>query len=154
MSRRTQIAMTAAEIRAYIAQHTRVILVSNGLRGFPHAVPMNFAMDDAGRILMTSYRRAQKTLNLIRDPKATLLFESGEKYEDLKSVLIYATTEVITEPDQVVEAMLIVARKHAGQEITDADTAQRVMQSTKRAVLRFTPIEYISWDHGKLGGQY
>jgi nitroimidazol reductase NimA-like FMN-containing flavoprotein (pyridoxamine 5'-phosphate oxidase superfamily) len=154
MSKRSQIAMTPEEIRAYIAGQSRVILVSNGPRGFPHAMPMNFAVDDADRLLMTSYKRSQKNLNLARDPKATLLLESGEAYTELKSVMIYATTEIITEPDEVIEAMVIIARKYGTKQLTDEDTAMRVRQSTKRAILRFTPVQYISWDHAKLGGQY
>jgi nitroimidazol reductase NimA-like FMN-containing flavoprotein (pyridoxamine 5'-phosphate oxidase superfamily) len=84
-SRRDNIRMSDEEIRAYLKDHSRIILVTNGPDGLPHPVPMNYGLDDQDRILITSFRKSQKVRNLERDPRASLLVESGETYADLKS---------------------------------------------------------------------
>ena len=44
-SRRDLIRMSRKEIAAYLAKHSRIILVSNGPDGFPHPMPMNYGID-------------------------------------------------------------------------------------------------------------
>ena len=154
-SRREIIRMTADEIRAYLEQQGRIILVTIGPDGMPNPVPMNYGLDDQGRIIITSFRKSQKVLNLRRDPRATLLVESGETYRELKSVIAFAEAEIIEDPDAIVELMRLVSadRELAGS--IDSGMSEQVRASiAKRAVLRFTPFRYVSWDHGKLDGVY
>ena len=154
-SRRETIRMTPQEIRAYLGEQTRIIIVSNGPDGLPHPVPMNYGLDDEGRILITTFRKSQKVRNLQRDPRAALLVESGETYPELKSVIAYADAEIIDDPEVVVEQM---GHVRAGQELAGSMTremSEQVRASiAKRVVLRFTPFRYVSWDHTKLGGFY
>ena len=154
-SRRDQIRMSPAEIRQYLASQSRIILVSNGVDGFPHPVPMNYGIDDAQRILITTFRKSQKVKNLRRDPRCSLLVESGETYEQLKSVIIYAETEIIDDPDAVLElAREIRAQDRMTTNLNDTMEDQIRASMAKRVVLRFTPIRYVSWDHAKLPGVY
>ena len=44
-SRRELIAMTPQELRAYLEEQRRIIIVSNGPDGMPHPVPMNYGVD-------------------------------------------------------------------------------------------------------------
>ena len=154
-SRRDLIQMTPEEVRAYLEEQTRIIVVTNGPDGMPHPMPMNYGVDDEGRILMTTFRKSQKVRNIERDPRATLLVESGEGYSDLKSVIAYADVEIIDEPEEVARAMSGI---RAGQEMTGSlseSMSEQVRASlAKRVVLRFTPFRTVSWDHGKLGGSY
>src|ERR1700730_12470632 len=79
-SRRADVEMSPDEIRDYLRSHFRLTLVSNGLGGYPHPMPMNYAVDDDDRIVMTTFRKSQKVANLRRDPRATLLVETGVAY--------------------------------------------------------------------------
>ena len=83
MSRRSQITMTDEEIGSYLRSARTMTLVSNGKGGFPHPMPMWFAIDDDNNISMTTFRKSQKINNLRRDPKVALLVESGDAYEGL-----------------------------------------------------------------------
>ena len=76
-SRRDLIRLSDAEIGAYLRAQRQLVLVTNGPHGMPHPVPMEFGLDADGSIVVTSFRKAQKILNLERDPRATLLFDSG-----------------------------------------------------------------------------
>lgn len=154
-SRRELIRMTPEEVRAYLLSQRRIILVTNGPDGMPHPVPMNYGLDDEGRILITSFRKGQKVRNLERDPRATLLVESGETYADLRSVMAYADAEIVTDSDEIAAGM---ARINADEQLAgslSAEMGDQVRASiAKRVLLRFTPFRTVSWDHGKLGAFY
>lgn len=154
-SRRDLIRMTPGEVRAYLSAQRRVILVTNGPDGMPHAVPMNYGLDEAGRILVTSFRKSQKVRNLERDPRATLLVESGETYADLKSVMACCDAEIVTDPAEIAAGM---ARIQADEQLAGSLSAEMGEQvralMAKRVLLRFTPFRMTSWDHGKLGSFY
>ena len=154
-SRREAIEMTPEEVGAYLAQQRRIVLVTNGPDGMPHPVPMNFGVDEAGRVVMTSFRKAQKVKNLERDPRATLLIESGEGYDDLKSVLLYTDVEILDGAEEVANVMGLIRSGGGMNNSFTEDMHDQVRQSyAKRVALRFTPFRTISWDHTKLRGFY
>jgi len=155
-SRRQSIALSPDEIRAYLDSQKTLIVVSNGRDGFPHPMPMWFWVDDSRNVYCTTFRKSQKVLNLQRDPKASLLVESGLEYADLKGVVIYADTEIIDEVGAVTD--VLVAINTRGRDIDDAakqaltQTVRRTAE--KRVALKFRPRDYVSWDHSRLGGRY
>jgi PPOX class probable F420-dependent enzyme len=147
--------MTSEEADAYLRSHSRIILVTKGPEGLPHPVPMNYGLDEEGRILITSFRKSQKVRNLERDPRATLLVESGDAYADLKSVMVYADVEIVTDPDAIVRLMgHIAADGELAGSISGTMSDQVRASIAKRVVLRFTPLRLVSWDHTKLEGYY
>jgi PPOX class probable F420-dependent enzyme len=154
-SRRALIAMSPEEERAYLASRSRVILVTNGADGMPHPVPMNYGLDPEGRIVITAFRKSQKIRNLERDPRATLLVESGDTYGELKAVMAWCDAEIVTDPDRVAELMRHVnAGPALAQSLTGAMSAQVRASLAKRAVVLFTPFRTTSWDHARLGAHY
>jgi nitroimidazol reductase NimA-like FMN-containing flavoprotein (pyridoxamine 5'-phosphate oxidase superfamily) len=154
-SRRDLIRMTPEEIRSYLRSQPRIIVVSNGPDGLPHPVPMNFALDDADRIIITTFRKSQKVKNLERDPRATLLVESGIAYAELKSVMAYARAEIIDDPTHIREAVRALHWTTPLPVSADPVIQGQITESfAKRVIVRFSPFKYVSWDHSKLGGRY
>ncbi len=155
-SRRELIQLTDAEVSDYLNSTKTLIIISNGKDGYPHPMPMWFYVDEAGCVYCTTFRKSQKVLNFTRDAKATLLVESGEEYADLKSVLIYAATEVLDDFDTVCDTLVKTNTK--GQEVDETQREKLLgavsKTAAKRVVLKFTPERYISWDHAKLAGKY
>ena len=82
MNQRDSIKMTPEQALAYLTSHHSCALATNGHDGYPHVVAMWYTVKD-GTIMMTSYARAQKIVNLRRDPRATVLVESGATYKEL-----------------------------------------------------------------------
>jgi len=155
-SRRELIQLTDDEMRAYAAQTKTLIIVSNGKDGFPHPMPMWFYADDDLNFYCTTFRKSQKVLNFRRDPKATLLIETGEEYAELKSLMVYASTSVIDDLQTVTNTLVEINSKGAQ---LNADQLARLRDGVaktaeKRVVLKFAPERFVSWDHGKLGGRY
>ena len=155
-SRRELIKLSEAEVQDYLERQKTLVIVSNGKDGYPHPMPMWFHTDEAGCLYCTTFSKAQKVFNWQRDPKASLLVESGEEYADLKAVLIYATTEIIDDFDAVCDTLVKISTK--GRRVTP-EQAQAIRDqvagtAAKRVLLKFTPERCVSWDHAKLGGRY
>lgn len=156
-SRRSDIEMSMDEIRAYLRDQERLILVSNGHNGFPHPMPMNFLFDDEDRYVVTTFRKSQKVKNIERDPRCALLVESGSSYSELRSVLAYAEAEVVDVAEETAKVMAGLAEKEArrnGLKLSPEAQATAIASAPKRVIIRYKPTDYISWDHTKLGGRY
>ena len=156
-SRREIIQLSDEEVRDYLVAQKTLIIVSNGKDGYPHPMPMWFCADAQGCLLCTTFSKAQKVFNFQRDRKAALLIESGEEYAQLKSLLIYASAEVIDDFDAVCDALVRITTK--GQDDVAPDELEKLRAAVaktaqKRVLLKFTPERYVSWDHAKLGGTY
>ena len=157
MSRRDHIRMSDEEIRSFLRECKTIIINSNGPDGFPHPMPMWFSFDDALVTSMTTFRKSQKILNLQRDPRVSLLAESGLEYQELKGVVIYGRAELSEDLDEIIAALLAAAGQEAPTDDADAQQAMReVMHKTasKRTLIRVKPQKVISWNHAKLGGVY
>jgi PPOX class probable F420-dependent enzyme len=154
-SRRDQITLSEAE-RAEVLGSERVVVVSSiGPRGWPHSMPMWFVVRD-GEIWVWSYAKSQKVRNLERDPRATLLVETGFEYVELRGVQIEAEAELVRDPDRVAEfGAELTIRYSEGIDSVEGDAAAALRaQATKRVAIRFEPIRVATWDHRKLGGTY
>ena len=155
-SRRTAIEMDEAERKTYIASAQTLIIVSNGKNGFPHPMPMWFAVNGDESLICTTFGKSQKVLNWRRDPKASLLVESGTQYAELRGVVIYARTEIIEDHELVVDSLVKINSR--GRKLTEEQRA-KLRESVrpnarKRVALRFMPERYVTWDHRKLSGRY
>ena len=117
MSRRNQIELTEEEISEYLIKSRTMILVSNGKDGYPHPMPMWYAIDDKKCIYMTTFRKSQKVKNLRKDPKAALLIESGDAYQELKSLIIYTNVELIEEVEAVKDILEQIALQRGDMQV-------------------------------------
>ena len=153
MSRRGAITLTDEEIGDYLRKSKTMILVSNGKDGFPHPMPMWFAVDDDNTVYMTTFRKSQKIANLKRDAKVALLVESGEAYQELKSVLIYTEVELLDDVDATKDILVKIATQR-GDAVDGPAQESMLRTAPKRIGMKFTPRKIISWDHSKLGGVY
>ena len=111
MHRRDQIRMTDAEIRDFLRTHKTIILSSIGPDGVPHPMPMWFVADDDLAVSMATFRGTQKIVNLQRDPRVSLLAESGREYSKLKGVVIYGTAELSDDTDAIIATLVAASQK-------------------------------------------
>jgi hypothetical protein len=102
---------------------------------------------------MWPYGKSQKVKNLERDPRCSVLVESGEPYQDLKGVLIRGRAEVVREFDQVFSLGKEIYQRYFfprnGISLEDGGAEGIRKQSEKRVCVVITPERVASWDHGK-----
>ena len=155
---RKQIRMTRAEAIAMLEGTPNLSLGTIDRDGYPHLVAMSFALDAHGNIVMTSFGKAQKVINLQRNPRVGVMVEHGLVYDKIKGVMIRGRAEIIADTNAVLDTMRLVVSKMAriagrpveAGSVPITDTYRR--QAEKRVVIRIHPEKWASWDHSKLSG--
>jgi PPOX class probable F420-dependent enzyme len=154
MNRRNQIALTPDEARRYLVDAHTIVLATNDSRGYPHLVAMWFAVEPGGTVVMTTFGKSQKVQNVRRDPRCTLLVESGRTYDQLQGLMIRGHADVDGDTEHVLDTLELVHKKYGmpgeGASLREALT----QQARKRVVIRIRPERTASWDHRKLAGVY
>ena len=148
MAERPDIRLTADEQAAFLRTNRKCALATLDRDGFPHIVAMNFVMRD-GALYMTSYGKAQKVVNIRRNPKVSVMVETGSAYAELKGVMIRGDCEIIDDPAAVGEVFAWMAEARAEPRPAGASRS-----APKRVVLKIVPAKTVTWDHAKLGGRY
>ena len=146
--RRRQIHLTPEEQAEFLRANRKAALATLDKEGFPHLVAMTLGVRD-GAYYMTSYAKAQKVLNIRRNPKVGLMVEGGGAYAELKGVMVRGVCDIIEGEDAVHDAWAIISGN------TGAPRRRETSDSaSKRVVLKVTPLRTVSWDHSKLSGRY
>jgi PPOX class probable F420-dependent enzyme len=150
MNKQRQIQLTPAEQAAFLQEGHKAALATLDKDGFPHVVAMGFlAKDDA--IYMTSYAKAQKVVNIKRNPKVGLMIETGKNYGDFRGLMIRGHCDIIEDSALVAGIIQELQAKQSGKTETPREA---VASAPKRVILKITPEKVASWDHTKLGGKY
>jgi PPOX class probable F420-dependent enzyme len=155
MSRRDQIKLTDEEQRELLESERVVVVSSIGVRGWPHSMPLWYVPRDQD-IWIYTYAKSQKVKNLERDPRATLLVETGHEYGELRGVEIEADAKIHRDFDAVYELARELTVRYSGDTSSvEGDAAEALKgQARKRVAVCFEPRRIASWDHRKLGGTY
>jgi nitroimidazol reductase NimA-like FMN-containing flavoprotein (pyridoxamine 5'-phosphate oxidase superfamily) len=111
---------------------------------------MNYFARD-GAFYMTSYGKAQKVVNVRRNPKVALMVETGDSYAELRGVMIRGRCEILEGEDALKAAF--EGRAEAQSRPSPVQPGAQA-SAPKRVVLKIVPEKAISWDHRKLGGRY
>jgi PPOX class probable F420-dependent enzyme len=150
MNRRRQIRLSPEEQAAFFRKHRKAALATLDKDGFPHVVAMNYFVKD-GAFYMTSYGKAQKVVNIQRNPKVALMIEEGDAYSELRGVMVRGHCEIIEGPDAVRTAFAEMAQARG---VPRARPQGASDSAPKRVVLKIIPEKVTSWDHSKLDGIY
>jgi PPOX class probable F420-dependent enzyme len=149
MDRRRQIRMSETELAAFLHGQRALTCATIGPAGRPHLAALWFVPVD-GRLDCWTYAASQKARNLERDPRATVMTETGTAYQELRGVSMECDAELVRDPDRVLDIGAALAVRYGatpGPELR----AALVPQAAKRVGIRFHPTRVSSWDHRKLG---
>jgi PPOX class probable F420-dependent enzyme len=156
---RKDITLSPDEIQAFLGAGHTLQVATIGKDGYPHLAPMWFVLDD-GQVVFRSFTKSQKIVNLQRNPRVTVLVESGEEYSELRGVMIKGDARLVTDRDYVLDIYGRLAAKYAmigGAPIDlDADALEAAFGrfAEKNTAVVVEPRSITSWDHTKLGGAY
>jgi len=157
---RKDISMSDAEVLDFLGSGAKVLQVATiGRDGWPHVAPMWFTLDD-GRIVFRSFTKSQKIVNLRRDPRITVLVETGDTYDTLRGVMVKGTASLIDDPAYVLEIYGRLGARYpfAGDTpvALDGEALEQAFgpYAAKNTAVVVEPDRIASWDHTKLGGSY
>ena len=145
---RDQIRMSDSELREFLAGEKHVICATVGPNGRPHLMPLTYVAEGT-TLRAWTYAKSQKARNLERDPRATLQVEAGDRYDELRGVMMECDVEIERDAHKVAQVGLLASAREgdAGPEVE----ARIAKQAPKHIAITFTPTRIVSWDHRKLG---
>lgn len=162
MSRRDQIQMTDDEVLAFLREEKTVVCATNGVRGWPHLMPLWYVVrgtgpDGAPEIWAWTFAKSQKVKNLERDARATLQVEAGEEYHLLRGVMLECDVVLHRDVADIEPLGAEILGRYSGSAdgtLPEEGRAMVAAQAAKRVGLQFVERRRATWDHRKLGGAY
>lgn len=156
MSPRPKLDMTLEEIHRLLQEPHTGVLSTIGPGGFPHSVGIYYVPvgEHPLELHMWVYARSQKAVNVRRNPRSSLLVETGRPYEDLRGVLVRGNSRLVTGFDDVFQLGKDIYERYfaARTGVPLADALPGIeRQSHKRASLVMTATGLASWDHSRAG---
>ncbi len=100
-------------MRAFIDEQRTLVCATNGLRGWPHLMPLWFVVRGPD-IWAWTFAKSQKVRNLERDPRATLQIETGETYDQLRGVMLEATVDLHRDTEAVAALGAEILARYSG----------------------------------------
>jgi PPOX class probable F420-dependent enzyme len=113
----------------------------------PDPTAMWFFLENGG-IVMRTYAKSQKVMNIERDPRVAVLVEDGDTYETLRGLQLTGRMELSREIEDTLDAVTELARKYQGVDELDRDALRAY--ASKQVVMRLRVDRVVSWDHSKL----
>ena len=141
----TNTSVSRDELLEFIRPRHHAIVITARADGRPQASPVTCGVDEAGRIVVSTYPERAKTHNARRQPQASVLFLS----DDFGGawVQVDGEAEVIDMPEAA-EALVDYYRSIAGEH-PDWDEYRQAMVRQGKSLLRITPT---SWGPVATGG--
>jgi len=154
MSRRDEITMSEEEQLELLDAERVVVVSSIGPNGHIHSMPLWY-VPRQGEVWIYTYGKSQKVRNLEREPRATLLIETGHDYNELRGVMIEAEAEIHEDIETVLPLAEELNLRYSEVDALDDDMREALeAQARKRVAIQFVAEHTASWDHRKLGGSY
>ena len=126
--------MDLSDARAFIKENPRAILATRKRDGRPQMSPIVAALDDEGRLLISSRETAYKTKNVKREPTVSLCFVNPDFFGQW--VQVDGTVEVISLPEAM--DLLVDYYRRLSGEHPDWDDYRAAMEKDRRLILRVT----------------
>ncbi len=126
--------MDADQACHFVATHSKAVLITFRRTGRPQASPVLAAVDDEGRVVISTREAAVKTRNLRRDPRASLCVISDDFFGPW--VQVDGDVEVVPRPEAV-EVLVDYFRRISGEH-PDWDDYRAAMEAERRVALRLT----------------
>jgi PPOX class probable F420-dependent enzyme len=148
-NQRAQVVMSHDEIVQFLHQQRSSTVATIGPDGRVHLVGMWYAVRDE-QVWFETKRKAQKVVNLRRDPRLTFLVEDGHTYDQLRGVSMEGTGVVIEDEDVVWDVCVNIFERYNGPYSDEMKPFVEFMAKNRVAV-RLDVDRIRSWDHRKLG---
>jgi PPOX class probable F420-dependent enzyme len=148
-NQRAQIVMSDEEIWEFLDRQRSSTVATYGPQGQIHLVGMWYAVLD-GQVWIETKAKAQKVVNLRRDPRMSILVESGHTYDQLRGVALEGTGVVVDDADVVWDVCVNIFNRYNGRYTEEMKPFVEFMAKNRVAV-RLDVDRIRSWDHRKLG---
>jgi PPOX class probable F420-dependent enzyme len=147
-NQRARIRMSPAEVDQFLGGRHSMSMASFAPDGTIHLVAMWYGFVD-GLVAVETKTASQKVHNLRRDPRVTVLVETGESYETLRGVEIVGRAEIVEGGTRLRAIAASVLSRYVLDDDTHLEAAVDAALH-KRVGVVVHPTRIVSWDHAKL----
>jgi PPOX class probable F420-dependent enzyme len=148
-NQRAQVVMSDDEVWEFLHQQRSSTVATHGPQGQIHLVGMWYAVME-GQIWIETKAKAQKVVNLRREPRMSFLVETGHTYDQLRGVALEGRGVVIDDADVVWDVCVDLFNRYHGAYSEEMRPFVELMAKNRVAV-RLDVDRIRSWDHRKLG---
>lgn len=134
----TNTSVALDELLDFVRPRHRAILLTTRADGRPQGSPLTCGVDDAGRIVVSTYPDRAKTRNAKRDPRASVIVLSDDWSGPW--VQVDGDAEVIDSPESV-EPLVEYFRNISGEH-PDWDEYRAAMLRQEKSLIRLTPTRW------------
>lgn len=136
--------MNPEEVHAFLdSQPGWIALTTIGKSGHPHTVPIGyFRIGD--EVFIGCRAGTQKLKNIERNPKVSVMLESGSTMQDIKGVCIQGDADVVLDP---AEQLPLLRQSMANRGAPEGQLPTEARPGA--AYIRIQPTKVISWDYAK-----
>jgi PPOX class probable F420-dependent enzyme len=127
--------MDLEQARAFVRDHHRAVLVTSRDDGTPQMSPVAVAVDDDGRLIVSTRETAVKTRNVRKRPTVWLCVFTDRFFGQW--IQVEGEAHVVSLP-AAMELLVDYYRRVAGEH-PDWDEYRAAMTSERRVVLQITP---------------
>ena len=120
-----------------------IILTTLTKAGFPHTIPIGYFLH-GDKVYIGTRDNTQKIHNIERNPKVSLLIESGDSMQNIKGAMIQGHARIIRDGQEAIDVARIAAKSRG---MADADLPDQAPPGA--AYIEVTPLHKISWDYGR-----
>ncbi|MEU6080418.1 PPOX class F420-dependent oxidoreductase [Streptomyces sp. NPDC047108] len=131
----TNTTVDLAGLLEFVRPRHRAILLTTRADGTPQGSPLSCGVDDAGRLVVSTYPERAKTRNARRNPRVSLIVLSDEWNGPW--VQVDGAAEVIDAPDSI-EPLVEYYRNIAGEH-PDWNEYRAAMARQGKSLIRVTP---------------
>jgi PPOX class probable F420-dependent enzyme len=121
--------------RQFLRHHHRGVLATSRSDGTPQMSPVLVGVDDDGMLVISTRERAMKTLNLRRDPRASVCVLSDEYYGEW--IQVDGRASIVSLPEAM-DGLVDYYRRVAGEH-PNWDEYRRDMEKERRVLVRIEP---------------
>ena len=153
-----RIAMSAAELDAFLTEQRVCRVATLTSSGAPHLSPLWFVWDGTS-LWLNSLVKSQRWADILRDPRAAVVVDDGRDFMQLHGAELRGTFVPVGEAPRTgaedvpeLEAPeRLFAEKYAGGPGKPGDPKPKLSHDGRHAWLRLTPDKVASWDFRKIG---
>lgn len=138
--------MTQDEVHAFLDSRPGwIALTTVSKSGHPHTVPIGYFRMGT-EVYIGCRAGTQKLKNIERNPKVSLMLESGDSMQNIKGVCIQGEADVVLDP---AEQLPLLRHSMALRGTPEAQLPTEARPGA--AYIRVKPRKVISWDYAKQG---
>lgn len=145
------VAMSEEEIWKFLGSQGKIYVAFTMPDGYPHASPIWFCIENK-RIYMRTHDYKVKTA-LAKSGKACCVIDDGYAYRELRGVIIWGRSRVISDPDLKDHINAVLDKKYLNQQWKPSEMPGRWVEERrreKRAFIEVIPERIASWDNRKV----